>query len=65
MDKQTCRVCNKTFDFDTEGLATTRQGKPFLVCSVDCAKTAATTKGNAYAIHDDTGDIVEHNIEGR
>lgn len=61
MDRQ-CRVCKKTFNFDVEGLETFKEGEQFLVCDVECAKKAATAKGNTYAIHDKSDAIVGHNI---
>ena len=61
MDMQTCRVCDKEFDFDEGGFGSVRDGVDFLVCSAMCGKTAATVAGNLYAIHDETDAIVEHN----
>ena len=41
-----CRVCNKTFDFETEGLGAWRGKIAWLVCSVKCAE--AKTTGGEY-----------------
>jgi hypothetical protein len=61
VDLQTCRVCDKEFDFDKSGFGSTRGGVDFLVCSETCGKKAATVAGNLYVIHDGTDKIVEHN----
>ncbi len=60
MDKQTCDVCDKTFDFDEEGLGCAS----IIVCGSICAKKSTASRGNAYAIHDDNNKIVESNADG-
>jgi len=60
MDMQTCKVkqCGKRFDFDKGGLGSSFGG---YVCGDICAKKSATKAGRAYAIHDETGKIIETN----
>ena len=59
MDIQKCSVCFKKFDFDQLGLEGPGGIK---VCSSDCAKKSAESRGNEYAIHNNTGKITESNI---
>ena len=60
MDMQKCNVCKKKFDFDKEGLGCGM----IIVCSGDCAKKSAESRGNAHAIHDSKGKIVETDATG-
>ncbi len=59
-DMRNCSICQKSFDFDKEGLGC---GEIF-VCSDDCAKKSAKSRGNSHAIHDETGEIVDTNADG-
>ena len=58
MDKQVCRHCNKTFDFDKGGFGSSFGGH---VCSVKCAKASASHSGHDYAIHREDNTISETN----
>ncbi len=60
MDMQKCDICDKEFDLDKKGLVC---GK-VKVCSSGCAKRSAASRGNTYAIHDDSGDIVDTDGDG-
>lgn len=60
MDMQKCNVCGKRFDFDKEGL----ECSEIVVCSDECAKKSASSRGNAYAIHDKTDNIIDTNADG-
>lgn len=59
-DMQKCNQCGKEFDFDKGGLSC----GDIVVCSDKCAKLSAAGRGNAHAIHDKTGKIVETNVDG-
>ena len=60
MDMQKCQVCKKEFDFDEEGLGCGQ----VIVCSGNCAKKSAKSRGNAYAIHDKSDKIVDTDMDG-
>lgn len=61
-DMQECAVCGGRFDFDEGGLAS---DAGYVVCSGKCAKSAASLKGRAYAIHDATDAIVDTNATAK
>ena len=61
MDMQTCSECGKKFDFEKGELS---RG-PILVCSAECGKKSAASRGNAYAIHNEAGDIIDTNATGK
>lgn len=59
-DIRKCSQCGKKFDFDKEGLGCGE----IVVCSDICAKKSAAGRGNAYAIHDKSDNIVDTNTDG-
>lgn len=48
MDMQTCRICEKEFDFDVGGLGIVRKGEDLVVCGPNCAKKAALQARDEY-----------------
>ena len=60
VDRKKCAMCNTEFDFEKTGL----QGPgDIFVCGTECAKASAQGRGNLYAVHDDSGDIVDTDVK--
>ena len=60
MDMRNCAMCPKEFDFDVEGL----QGpNDVVVCSNECARKSASSRGRRVVVHDHSGAVVETNVK--